>query len=52
MGLLYDYHVTLTLHFVKVIRETVEKPLVRKMFIKISHNRLKNRQNVAQNTKN
>jgi hypothetical protein len=27
--------------------ETVEKPLVRKMFIKISHNRLKNCQNVA-----
>ena len=27
--------------------ETVEKPLVRKMFIKISHNRLKNCPNVA-----
>src|SRR5215207_2865200 len=27
--------------------ETVEKPLVRKMFIKISHNRLKNCRNVA-----
>ena len=27
--------------------ETVEKPLVRKMFIKISHNRLKKCQNVA-----
>jgi hypothetical protein len=28
--------------------ETVEKPLVRKRFIKISHNRLKNRRNVAE----
>jgi hypothetical protein len=27
--------------------ETVEKPLVRKLFIKISHNRLKKCQNVA-----
>jgi len=27
--------------------ETVEKPLVRKMFIKISHNRLKNCQNIS-----
>jgi len=27
--------------------ETVEKPLVRKMFKKISHNRLKNSQNIA-----
>ena len=32
--------------------ETVEKPLVRKMFIKISHNRLKNCQNAVRNTKN
>jgi hypothetical protein len=32
--------------------ETVEKPLVQKMFIKFSHNRLKNCQNVVQNTKN
>jgi hypothetical protein len=31
----------------KAPNETVEKPLVRKMFIKISHNRLKNCQNVA-----
>jgi hypothetical protein len=28
--------------------ETVEKPLVRKMFIKISHNRLENCQNIAE----
>jgi hypothetical protein len=28
--------------------ETVEKPLVRKMFIKISHNRLKKCQNIAE----
>jgi hypothetical protein len=28
--------------------ETVEKPLVRKMFLKISHNRLKNCQNLAE----
>ncbi len=26
MGLLYDYHVMLTLQFVKVTNETVEKP--------------------------
>jgi len=32
--------------------ETVEKPFVRKIFTKISHRRLKNRQNVVQNTKN
>jgi hypothetical protein len=32
--------------------ETVEKPLVRKTFIKISHNWLKTRQNVVRNTKN
>jgi hypothetical protein len=31
----------------KPSNETVEKPLVRKMFIKISHNRLKKCQNVA-----
>src|SRR5688572_21804847 len=31
--------------------ETVEKPLVRKTFIKISHNWLKTRQNVVRNTK-
>jgi hypothetical protein len=32
--------------------ETVEKTLVRKMFKKISHNRLKNCQNAVWNTKN
>ena len=36
----------------KLANETVEKPLVWKMFIKISHNRLKNCQNVVRNTKN
>jgi hypothetical protein len=34
-------------HFFDSFNETVEKPLVRKMFEKISHNRLKNCQNVA-----
>jgi hypothetical protein len=28
MGLLYDYHVMLTLGFVKVTNETVEKPFL------------------------
>jgi hypothetical protein len=32
--------------------ETVEKPSVRKMLKEISHDRLKNRQNAVQNTKN
>ncbi len=28
MGLLYDYHFMLTIGFVKVANETVEKPLI------------------------
>lgn len=42
------FFVIFTSNSLCVPNETVEKPLVRKMFIKISHNRPKNRQSVAQ----
>jgi hypothetical protein len=52
LGMLYlvplpSLNYSFCITYSKPNNETVEKPLVRKMFIKISHNRLKNCQNVA-----
>jgi hypothetical protein len=50
--LIQEYRTVNVNYFSEAPNETVEKTLVRKMFKKTSHNRLKNSRNVVRNTKN